>query len=131
MLDIDYFKEYNDSFGHLVGDRVLQSLCSAIQHHIKQTDSIGRWGGEEFVISLPGADGRQAFQIAKRISETLGVLRVDDNDQRAVPIPTLSQGIAVFPLEANEIYRLIDIADKRLYIAKERGRNQIEPNTDI
>ena len=131
MLDVDYFKQYNDTYGHLVGDRVLQGLCTAIQYHIKKTDSVGRWGGEEFVISLPGADGRQAFQIAKRISETLGVLRVEDRDQRPVPVPTLSQGIAVYPYEADEIYRLIDMADKRLFIAKERGRNQIEPNADF
>lgn len=130
MLDIDYFKQYNDSYGHLVGDRVLQSLCTAIQKNIKQTDSVGRWGGEEFVISLPGADLIQAAQIAKRISETLGSLRVEDREQNSIPIPTISQGIAVYPNEADEIYRLIDIADKRLYTAKERGRNQIEPDPD-
>jgi GGDEF domain-containing protein len=53
-------------------------------------------------------------------------MRVEDMDQKAVPVPTVSQGIAVFPYEANEIYRLIDLADQRLYTAKERGRNQIE-----
>ena len=131
MLDVDYFKQYNDSYGHLVGDRVLQGLCNAIQHHIKQTDSVGRWGGEEFVISLPGADREQAFQIAKRISETLGTIRMEGRDQNTVPIPTISQGIAIYPNEADEIYRLIDIADRRLYTAKERGRNQIEPTTQV
>jgi len=131
MLDIDYFKQYNDSYGHLVGDRVLQSLCTAVQKNIKQTDSVGRWGGEEFIISLPGADITQAAQVAKRISETLGSLRVEDMDHNTVPIPTISQGIAVFPEEADEIYGLIDIADKRLYTAKERGRNQIEPNPEV
>jgi len=129
MLDVDFFKQYNDKYGHLVGDRVLKVLCAAIQNHIKETDSVGRWGGEEFIISLPGADGEQAFQIAKRISETLSNLRVEDRNQKTIPIPTISQGIAVFPKEADEIFRLIDIADKKLYVAKERGRNQIEPNT--
>ncbi|HKI52686.1 MAG TPA: GGDEF domain-containing protein, partial [Anaerolineales bacterium] len=99
--------------------------------HIKQGDTVGRWGGEEFVISLPGADGKQAAQIAKRISKTLGDLQVKDQDRQAIPIPTISQGIAVFPDEANEIYRLIDKADKRLYTAKKRGRNQIEPDADF
>ena len=131
MLDIDYFKQYNDTYGHLVGDRILNSLCTAIQHNIKQTDAVGRWGGEEFVISLPGASGKQAFQIAKRIGETMKTLRVEDRNQNTVPIPTVSQGIAIYPSEANEIYRLIDVADKRLYIAKERGRNQIEPEADF
>jgi diguanylate cyclase (GGDEF)-like protein len=131
MLDIDYFKQYNDTYGHLVGDRILNSLCDAIKHNIKQTDAVGRWGGEEFIISLPGATGPQAIQIARRISETLMDLRVVDRDHQAVPIPTVSQGIAVHPNEADEIYRLIDLADKRLYIAKARGRNQVEPGADI
>ncbi len=128
MLDIDYFKQYNDTFGHLVGDRILNSLCSAIKQHIKQADAVGRWGGEEFIISLPGATGEQAMQIAQRISQTMAALRVEDREQRTVPVPTISQGIAVFPNEADEIYRLIDLADRRLYVAKERGRNQVEPD---
>jgi len=131
MLDIDYFKQYNDTYGHLVGDRILNSLCAAIQQNIKQTDAVGRWGGEEFVISLPGATGKQAYQIARRIGETMKGLRVADRDQNTVPIPTISQGIAVFPGEADEIYRLIDVADKRLYVAKKRGRNQIEPMAEF
>lgn len=128
MLDIDFFKQYNDTYGHLVGDRILKTLCTAIRHHIKQTDSVGRWGGEEFVISLPGATGEQALQVAERIGETMAVLKIEDREQRMIPVPTVSQGIAIFPVEADEIYRLIDLADRRLYIAKERGRNQIEPD---
>ena len=127
MLDIDYFKQFNDTYGHLVGDRILNSLCIAIRQHIKQGDAVGRWGGEEFVISLPNATGEQALQVATRISETMATLRVEDREQRTIPVPTVSQGIAVFPHEVDEIYRLIDLADRRLYVAKERGRNQIEP----
>ena len=127
MLDIDYFKLYNDTYGHLVGDRILNTLCSAIKQHIKQTDAVGRWGGEEFIISLPGATGAQALIVAQRIGETMASLQVVDRDQKTIPVPTVSQGIAVFPDEADEIYRLIDLADRRLYVAKERGRNQVEP----
>jgi len=129
MLDIDYFKQYNDTYGHLVGDNILNALCTAIRQHIKQSDAVGRWGGEEFIIALPDATGEQAAQVAKRISETMAILSVEDRDHRKVPVPTISQGIAVFPNEADEIYRLIDLADKRLYVAKERGRNQIEPES--
>jgi diguanylate cyclase (GGDEF)-like protein len=127
MLDIDYFKQYNDTFGHLVGDRILKTLCTAIKHHIKQTDAVGRWGGEEFVISLPGATGLEALSVAERIGQTMMLLRIEDREQKTIPVPTVSQGVAVFPAEADEIYRLIDLADRRLYMAKERGRNQIEP----
>jgi diguanylate cyclase (GGDEF)-like protein len=128
MLDIDFFKQYNDTYGHLVGDRILKTLCAAIKHHIKQSDAVGRWGGEEFIISLPGARGLQAMQVAERIGQTMAALRVEDREQRAIPVPTVSQGIALFPFEADEIYRLIDLADRRLYVAKARGRNQIEPD---
>jgi diguanylate cyclase (GGDEF)-like protein len=128
MLDIDFFKQYNDTYGHLVGDRILKTLCTAIRHHIKQSDAVGRWGGEEFVISLPGATGEQALQVAERIGETMAALKIENREQQMIPVPTVSQGIAIFPTEADEIYRLIDLADRRLYIAKERGRNQIEPD---
>lgn len=131
MLDIDYFKQYNDTYGHLVGDRILNSLCAAVQRNIKHTDAVGRWGGEEFIISLPGANGEQAHQIARRIGETMRTLRVEDRDHRTIPIPTVSQGIAVYPDEVDEIFRLIDVADKRLYVAKGRGRNQIEPGVEF
>jgi len=127
MLDIDFFKQYNDTYGHLVGDRILKTLCTAIKHHIKQSDAVGRWGGEEFVISLPGATGEQAMQVAERIGQTMAALRVEDREQRSIPVPTVSQGIAIYPTEEDEIYRLIDLADRRLYVAKVRGRNQIEP----
>jgi len=127
MLDIDFFKQYNDTYGHLVGDRILKTLCTAIKHHIKQSDAVGRWGGEEFVISLPGATGEQAMQVAERIGQTMAALRVEDRGQWSIPVPTVSQGIAIYPHEEDEIYHLIDLADRRLYIAKVRGRNQIEP----
>jgi diguanylate cyclase (GGDEF)-like protein len=126
MLDIDFFKQYNDTFGHLIGDEVLIGLCDVIRAHIKNTDAVGRWGGEEFCISLPNTDGQQALQVAHRIRETMSTLKVRNAEQMTIPIPTISQGIAVFPTETEDITKLIDLADKRLYIAKERGRDQIE-----
>jgi diguanylate cyclase (GGDEF)-like protein len=127
MLDVDFFKKYNDTYGHLVGDQILNTLCMAIKQHIKRNDAVGRWGGEEFIISLAEATGEQAFQVARRIGETLANLRVEDREGNPLPVPTVSQGIAVFPSEAQDIYRLIDLADRRLYVAKARGRNQVEP----
>jgi diguanylate cyclase (GGDEF)-like protein len=128
MLDIDYFKQFNDKYGHLVGDRILKTLCTAIKHHIKQADAVGRWGGEEFVISLPGASGQDAQRVAERIGQTMALLEIEDREQKPIPVPTVSQGIAVYPTEADEIFRLVDLADRRLYVAKERGRDQIEPH---
>jgi diguanylate cyclase (GGDEF)-like protein len=128
MLDIDYFKRYNDSFGHQVGDLVLVKLCETIQQNIKKGDIVGRWGGEEFSIALPSASGDEAHQVAKRIQKTMQELVLSHPKHEEIPAPTVSQGISVFPDEANEIGRFIYLADQRLYKAKERGRNQIEPN---
>jgi len=126
MLDIDYFKHFNDTYGHTVGDEILVNLCDAIQQHIKKTDAVGRWGGEEFAISLPNTDSRLALQVAKRIRETLASVKIKNNKHIEIPAPTISMGIAIFPKEAEDVMELIDIADQRLYVAKERGRDQIE-----
>ena len=128
MLDVDFFKQYNDTYGHLFGDTVLQSLVSAIRSHIKSTDFVGRWGGEEFAIALPGANGQQALMVARRIQKTMSEMKLTHLEKGKVPAPTVSQGISIFPLETDDIYKLIDIADQRLYVAKERGRNQVEPD---
>jgi diguanylate cyclase (GGDEF)-like protein len=127
MLDIDFFKRYNDSFGHQVGDLVLTKLCETIQQNIKKGDFVGRWGGEEFVIALPGAKGDQAHQVAKRIQKNMQELVIQHPKYEKIPSPTVSQGISVFPDEADDMDRFIYLADQRLYKAKERGRNQIEP----
>lgn len=126
MLDIDHFKQYNDSFGHPVGDEILVNLCRIIREHIKHTDAVGRWGGEEFAVSLPNSDGQQALQVAQRIRSTLANFTIQNDGQIPIPAPTVSMGIAVFPAETNDVNKLIDIADRRLYIAKRRGRDQIE-----
>jgi diguanylate cyclase (GGDEF)-like protein len=126
MLDIDHFKQYNDNFGHLIGDEVLVSLCEVIRSHIKHTDAVGRWGGEEFAISLPNTSEEQALHIAGRIRETMSALKIQNPENIFIPVPTVSQGIAFFPAETDDITKLIDLTDNRLYKAKERGRDQIE-----
>ena len=107
---------------------MLTTLCRTIKQHIKSTDFVGRWGGEEFVIALPNTGADQAEQVALRVRETMLTLTVRSQDQETIPVPTVSQGLAVFPEEANNIIELVHLADKRLYLAKERGRNQIEPD---
>ncbi len=128
MLDVDHFKQYNDNYGHLAGDEILTKLCETIRDHVKRKDAVGRWGGEEFVISLPKTAGAQALQVASRIRVTMANMILKNYNQTDIPVPTVSQGIAEFPGEADEIFKLIDLADKRLYVAKERGRDQIEPD---
>ena len=126
MLDIDFFKDYNDRFGHLTGDVVLRGTVQAIRDNIKRTDLVGRWGGEEFVIALPGSDRQGARIVAERIRQTLAGMIIQDDQGRRVPVPTVSQGVATLPEDTQEAIALVDLADKRLYVAKERGRDQVE-----
>jgi diguanylate cyclase (GGDEF)-like protein len=125
MLDIDHFKEYNDQHGHLAGDAILRGTVQAIRRHVKQSDIVGRWGGEEFAIALLKADRQGARRVAERVRKTLAEMRMQDDRGRAVPAPTVSQGIATFPEDADEAFALVDVADRRLYQAKARGRDQI------
>lgn len=126
MLDIDYFKAYNDRYGHLIGDEVLVRFVKAIKIHIKKTDTVGRWGGEEFAVLLPGASPDQAYRVAERIRESLAEIELNDQKGARIPPPTASQGIATFPTNVDNASQLIDVTDKALYIAKHRGRDQIQ-----
>ncbi len=125
MLDIDRFKQYNDTYGHLVGDDVLRATVMAIQSHLKSTDVVGRWGGEEFSIVLPGVTREQARSVAERIQNTVMSNVMRDIHNRPIPSATVSQGIAVYPEDAINIEELIHKADSALYAAKARGRNRI------
>jgi diguanylate cyclase (GGDEF)-like protein len=126
MLDIDFFKIYNDSWGHLLGDKVLVELSKILTSHVKSSDLVGRWGGEEFAIALQNASIEQATAVAERIRSSMQELKICCDDGNFVSTPTISQGVAVLPEEADDAFSLIDLADKRLYKAKQKGRNQIE-----
>ncbi len=125
MLDIDFFKEYNDAYGHVLGDRVLEIIVRAIRAHIHESDVVGRWGGEEFGIALLNADAAQARGIAERIRATLLGTPLTQKDGAPIPPPTVSQGIAALPAHASDAATLVDLADAALYRAKARGRDQI------
>jgi diguanylate cyclase (GGDEF)-like protein/PAS domain S-box-containing protein len=125
MLDIDYFKLYNDTYGHTIGDQVLRLTVQAIDSHIKKTDTVGRWGGEEFGVILPNATTAQANMVANRIRRTLSELPLFNVEGETIPKPTISQGIATIPDHTDNIDDLVVIADRALYRAKERGRDQV------
>jgi diguanylate cyclase (GGDEF)-like protein len=128
MIDIDHFKLYNDEYGHLVGDHVLIEITKEVQRNIKKTDFMGRWGGEEFIVCLPDAQGQHAYQVASRIRSSIANINIRDRDNKSIPLPTISQGIAVYPYDCDTAEQLIDLADRRLYTAKIRGRDQVEPD---
>ena len=123
MVDIDYFKDFNDRYGHIVGDAILRELSRAIQENIRQIDLIGRYGGEEFSIILSETDKDVAGLAAERIRTAIQDkhIRVYDEELKI----TVSIGISTYPYDGKEIERLIDKADSALYQAKQTGRNKV------
>jgi diguanylate cyclase len=120
LLDIDRFKRINDTFGHAMGDRVLVEIARILQERLRQEDTIGRWGGEEFLIIIPDADERTATQMAER-------LRVLITEQVACEDEMVSASFGVsMALPTDTLESLVQRADQALYQAKKNGRNRVE-----
>jgi diguanylate cyclase (GGDEF)-like protein len=125
MLDIDFFKSYNDQYGHVAGDNVLKLVAQAIKANVKATDSVGRWGGEEFGVLLPSAGAEEAQRVAARIRKAVLRLTPTDGSGNPIPSPTISQGISAFPDPSVSADSLIEQADAALYHAKFHGRDRL------
>jgi diguanylate cyclase (GGDEF)-like protein/PAS domain S-box-containing protein len=124
MIDIDHFKLVNDTHGHMVGDIVLQTVANTCRAALRETDIIGRWGGEEFSVVLPEADRIGAAMIAERIRRIVGDLDIQVG-QDVIHV-TVSVGAATMNDQCRTIDALMDIADRALYVAKQAGRNQVK-----
>jgi len=124
ILDIDHFKDVNDRYGHAAGDLVLKELALVLNHSLREIDTAGRWGGEEFALILPGTDTAGGARLCERIRQTLADRRVPIEDGAAVSI-TASFGVAGFG-RAGSRERLLAAADEALYRAKHAGRNRVE-----
>ena len=124
IMDLDYFKKINDTYGHTAGDYVLMKFASICSHEIRKTDMIGRLGGEEFAVMLPNTDVENARILAERIRKAVDQAIFE---YQAVRIHlTVSIGLASFPLvDANDPQELFVKADEFLYLAKEKGRNRV------
>ncbi|MGE5422554.1 MAG: diguanylate cyclase [Ignavibacteriales bacterium] len=128
MFDVDYFKNINDRFGHMVGDEILIDLAQIFRISVRTVDFIARYGGEEFVILLPQTDPEGAMQVAEKIRTTLAgrIFVIED----VVIKVTVSVGIASWKLDAATTEgELLRQADQALYYAKRRGRNQSQVYT--
>ena len=123
IFDADHFKAINDRLGHLQGDRVLVQIAKSLNTAIRRTDVLARFGGEEFVLAMPGVDAAQAFARVEKLRAA-----VTDAAARAKLMPdmavTLSAGIAMFPEDGEQIATLVGAADARLLEAKRAGRNR-------
>lgn len=125
MLDIDHFKAVNDTYGHMIGDRVLRAISAVIRSALREGDVLLRYGGEEFLAVLPAASTDDLAHIAERIRRMAAAAEVRDGD---VPVRvTLSVGGAAYPRDdVDHEEGLIQLADEALYRAKERGRDRVE-----
>lgn len=121
LLDLDHFKSVNDTYGHAVGDKVLQFLAIQMESVAREGDVCCRYGGEEFVMLLPNTTVEEATLVAEQLRKTLA----DTVSPCGRPI-TLSAGIAAYPAMANTTEALIEAADDALYLAKQEGRNQVK-----
>ena len=124
MLDIDFFKKVNDTYGHDVGDTVIAQLGKVIRESVRESDLAIRYGGEEFVVLLQNATREGAMRVAQLINETFAALSFDVGAGESIQ-KTISIGIAMFPENAETIWKCIKLADTALYVAKTTGRNKI------
>jgi diguanylate cyclase (GGDEF)-like protein len=123
MLDLDHFKEKNDSYGHLVGDVILKEIANVLKSSLREIDIIGRYGGEEFGIVLTGIGREGSLQVAERLRS--GIEHVVFTAYDETVSTTVSIGISVFPDDGVDRNSLIESADRALYKAKAQGRNRV------
>ncbi len=138
MIDIDHFKRVNDTYGHLIGDQVLRTVASSIHDNLRETDFVGRYGGEEFVVLLPETpgtvqptdppadnpnDGFSAKLVAQRLCKLIQNTTIQ-TEEGTIQV-TVSLGVAGQSWDFIDIETLLDRADTALYVAKQRGRNQV------
>ena len=121
MIDVDFFKKFNDTHGHATGDLVLKQVANAIFKTCRETDTVARYGGEEFVVILPETDSRSAFFAAERIRKRIESVELKVGDQ-TLKI-TASVGAASFPELSSDISELTSRADLAMYAVKKSGRN--------
>lgn len=131
MIDVDYFKEFNDTYGHVKGDLMLKELARLLSYHVREVDTVARWGGEEFVVVLPDTQLKDAVHVAEKlrglVEEQSAVFCTLLEVSRAL---TVSIGISSYPERADSEETLLNSADVALYQAKGKGRNCVVVSGD-
>jgi diguanylate cyclase (GGDEF)-like protein len=135
MIDLDFFKRINDTYGHLAGDDVLKAVASLVKSETRAHDLAGRFGGEEFVALLTSSTKAEAAQTAERIRQLVSELVIDtrNNEGEAVVIEnqTASIGVAEFPLDGSTLDEIMAAADAAVYAAKHSGRNRVVSSPNL
>jgi diguanylate cyclase (GGDEF)-like protein len=125
MLDLDHFKKFNDTHGHLLGDRVLRMAAHVLDENIRKADILARYGGEEFIVILPEIDKAHGRQVADKLRRAIENATFPKAEHQPFGCLTASVGLASFPEDALDGNALLALADQALYEAKARGRNQV------
>jgi diguanylate cyclase (GGDEF)-like protein len=123
LIDVDHFKRVNDTYGHLTGDDVLRGLAGELRQQLRETDLVGRFGGEEFAVLLPDTATAQACRIAERLRRGTGLMRVLAGE--ATVGVTISVGVASLGQHGSDLFELLAAADLALYHAKSTGRDRV------
>ncbi len=124
IIDIDFFKKFNDTFGHQSGDAVLRQVAQTLKKNVRATDIVCRYGGEEMSIILPNTGKDEAFSTAQKICERVASKKFKLAGDKETNV-TISLGVSTFPYDGDSASSIIEAADKRLYNAKNNGRNQV------
>ena len=124
MIDADFFKKVNDTYGHKVGDKVLIELASKAERALRDKDIVARYGGEEFVVFLPDINSEQAYKVADRLRQSISSIVVYSDNNQEVRF-TVSIGVSSSEISDN-VDTLVKTADEALYKAKQNGRNRVE-----
>lgn len=127
LLDIDYFKRYNDNYGHSAGDNCLKLVSKALSAVIRrETDVVARYGGEEFAILLPETNANEACSLAEECRQSVYRLQLPHEKSEVDSVVTISLGVStIVPAPDSQVLSLLESADKSLYQAKQSGRNQV------
>ena len=127
LFDIDNFKNYNDTNGHLAGDKLLQQLAGLVNESVRKDDVFGRFGGEEFLLVLPHTSANQALAAAEKIRALLASHPFAFAEKQPLNVISISGGVAEYPLHGLDAAGLLHAADEALYEAKRSGRNRVLP----
>ncbi len=125
MIDIDYFKKLNDNAGHQAGDAALRKVSEVLKHSIRKVDTLGRYGGEEFVVLLPQVPRAEAIEVAEKLRRSIAETHFEFGHVQPGGKVTISIGVASLPTDATELEKLVDCADAALYASKRGGRNAV------
>lgn len=124
FVDIDYFKNVNDQFGHVIGSQILIDMAKVVKHQLRSTDLVYRYGGDEFIVLLPRTTIEESKMIALRISEAVKAAEFDIDRPEKYRL-SLSIGIAEYPTDAETAKSIIEFADKMMYMSKKSGRGKV------